>query len=72
MEVDVDRVETDEEVGEGVLLGLWDVAEESLLDGVARREGSKSGEVQLEGLGVDIADVNTTLVGEEDVVALTL
>ena len=72
VEVDVDRVETDEEVDKGVLLTCRNVREEGRRDGLTRGECGADGEVQGERLGIDIADVNTTLVGEENGVAFTL
>ncbi len=71
MEVDVDAVEADKEVDEGVLLLGRHVGKEGGGDGLARREGLGDGEVEDERLGVNIADVNTTLVGEEDGIAFT-
>jgi len=48
------------------------VFEESSSDLVATRERLANENVQLERLGVDIANINTTFVGEEDRVTLTL
>lgn len=71
MEVDVDGVETDEEVDEGILLFGSNVGQECGLDGVLGGEGFRvfgglDGDVQLQGLCVDITDIDTTFVGEKD------
>lgn len=72
MEVDVDAVQADEEVDERLLLLCGDVLEEGAGDGLARRELLGDGDVEDEGLGVDVSDIDTTFVGEEDGVALAL
>lgn len=69
VEVDVDAVKPDQEVDESVLLGCWHLSEESALDLVTRRELLVDGDEELESLGVDIANFDTTFVSEEDVVA---
>jgi hypothetical protein len=71
VEVDVDTVEADNEVAEDVLLSLGDVGEERLDHLLTGREGLADGEEELERLGVDIADVDTALVGEVDPVTVT-
>ena len=71
VEVDVDGVEADEEVDEGLFLGGGDVGEESVGDCLTRGEWCANGKAQLEGLRVDIANVDTTLVCEENVVTFT-
>jgi hypothetical protein len=48
------------------------VGEESGGDGLARWEGLVDRDVQDESLGVDITNVNTTFVCEQDNIALTL
>ena len=70
VEVDVDGVEADEEVDESLLLRCGDVLQERVGDSLARREGRANGKAQLESLGIDIANIDTTLVGEENPVAL--
>lgn len=71
MEVDVDGVQADDKVDEGVeALGTRHVAQELRLDLVARGELAADGDEERERLGVDVADVDTALVGEEDHVAL--
>jgi len=69
--VDVDGIQASDEVDEDVVNALGDLLEESgsnLL--VGRVLGQVDGNQELLSLGVDIANVNTTLVGEEDPVAL--
>lgn len=72
VEVDVDGVEADEEVDESLLLGCGNVLEEGVGDNLPGREGLVDGEAKLEGLGIDITNVDTALVSEENVVALSL
>jgi len=48
------------------------VFEESSSDPVATGERLANEDVQLEGLGVDISNIDTTFVGEEDTVTLAL
>lgn len=68
---DVSRVHADKEVDKDVLLLGRDVLEEDLLDGLTVWEIGADWDEELQGLRVDIADVDTTLMGEEDVVAFT-
>jgi len=69
VEIDVNAVETDEEIDEGLLLFGGDVGQQSAGDHLTRGEWFIDGKLEDEGLGVDIADVNTTFVGEKDGVA---
>ena len=75
MQVNVDTVQSDQEVGEDVLLGLGDVGEEGGDEGCSVGElGIRNvlwlgnwayrgvdGDEQLERLGVDISDLDTSL-----------
>ena len=70
VEVDVDAVEAEQKVDEGLFLVLGHVLEEDVLDSLAGGEVAADGEVELEGFGVDVADVDASLVGKEDGVAL--
>jgi hypothetical protein len=71
VEVDIDRVETSEEVDQGLLFLLRHVSEQGRLDGIPGGEGLSDREGKRECLGVDVANVYTTLVGEQDPIALT-
>lgn len=71
VEIDIDRVEADEEIDKGILLGFSDMNEDGLLDLVARWELSTDGDGKSECLCVDIANIDTTFVGEKDLVTLT-
>ncbi len=64
VEIDVYRIEADEEVDQSVLLLFGYVSEKSSLDFLASGEGLVDGNEQLEGLGVYITDIDTTLVSE--------
>ena len=72
MEVDVDGVETDEEVGKGLLLARGDVFEEGVGESFARGERLADRDLEGKRLGIDVADVDTAFVREENVVTLTL
>ena len=73
LKVDVDRVETEDEVDQHAVNALWHLLQESrsnlVLEGVAAV--GNDGDQHLLGLLVDITDVDTTLVGEEDPVTLS-
>lgn len=71
VEINVYRVEANEEVDKGVLLLFGYVSEKSSFDFLARRERLVDGNTELESLGVYITDVDTTLVSEEDIVAFS-
>jgi len=71
VEIDIYRVEADEEVYKSLLLLFRYVSEKSSLDFLAGREWLVDGNEELEGLGVYITDIDTTLVSEEDIIALT-
>ena len=72
MKVDVDGVQADEEVGEGLLLGCRDVLEERACECLPRRERRADRDLEGKRLGIDVADVDTAFVCEQDVIALTL
>lgn len=72
VKIDVDRIEPNEEVYECVLFGSGDVSEESGGNNLTSWEGLGDENVEGESLGVNITDVNTTLMGEEDTVTFTL
>ena len=71
MQVNVDTVETNEEINEGVFLFGWDVGQEGGRDDVACGERLNYGKVEYERLCVDVANVDAAFVGEEDGVAFT-
>lgn len=72
VKVDVDRVETGDEVNEGLLdLTTGDVLEEAGLDRLAVGKLASDGDEELDSLGVDISDLDSSLVGEEDDISLT-
>lgn len=70
VEVDVDRVEADEEVNEGVFLFCGYVGEEGGGYCCAGGERCVDGDVEFECFSVYVADVDTAFVCEEDRVAL--
>lgn len=71
--IDVDGVKAGDEVNKDVVDTLGDLLEESgsnfLVGGVLLEV---DGDQQLLGLSIDITDIDTTLVGEEDPVALLM
>lgn len=72
MEVDVNRVKTNEEVDKRLLFRGRNVSKQSRCDDLASGEWFVDRNVKDERLCIDIANVNTTLVGEENLVALAL
>ena len=72
VEVDVDGVQADEEVGKGLLLGCGDVLEERARESLARRERRADRDLKGKRLRIDVADVDTAFVCEQDVITLTL
>ena len=71
VEIDVYRIKADEEVDKSVLLLFGYMCEKSSLDFLASWEGLVDGNAQLKGLGVHITDIDTTFVGEENIIAFT-
>lgn len=70
VQVDVDTVQSDQEVGKDILLGRRDMGEEGADEGLSRGELLVDLDQEFESLGIDISDIDTTLVREENVVAL--
>lgn len=64
VEIDIDRVEADKEIDEGILLGFCYMDEDGLLDLIARWELATDRDRESECLCVDIANIDTTFVGE--------
>jgi hypothetical protein len=71
VEINVDRVQTSNEVNQDITLVFRNVLEESLLDGLSRGEAVIDLDKKLHGLGVNITNFDTTFVGEKDVITLT-
>jgi hypothetical protein len=69
-QVDIDIVKADQEVEKALLNGGRNVLQQVGLDLLARRQLAADGHEELERLGVDIADVDAALMGEENVVSL--
>lgn len=71
MAVDIDGIEAGDEVNEDIVNTLRDFLQERssnlLIGGVL---GKVDGNQELLSLSIDITNINTTLVGEEDPVAL--
>lgn len=89
MEVDVDGVQSDQEIAENVLLGRGNVGKEGGGDLLSRRELELSDNAEsrlisimtylladldheLERLGVNVSDINTTLADHESASAIVL
>lgn len=72
VEVDVDGVEAGKEVDERLLLRLRDMLQESVGDRLARRNRLVHTNLEGQRLGVDVTNVDTTFMGEEDVIAVTV
>jgi hypothetical protein len=71
LEIDVDAVESDDKVDQYVLSFGGDMGEEILLEGGERGERLGGSNDDLGGLGIDITDVNTAFMVEQDVVSFT-
>jgi hypothetical protein len=71
MEIHINGIQADKEVYEGFFLLGRDVGKEGRCDGCAGGEWRINSDVELEGLGIYVADVYTTFVREENRVALT-
>ena len=70
MEVDIDAVEAEQKVDEGLFLVLGHMLEEGVLNSLAGGEVATNGKVELEGFGINIADIDAPLMGKEDGVTL--
>jgi len=72
VEINIDRVETDQEINKGVLLDGRDMSEEGSSNILASREGLVDRNIKDEGFGIDVTNVNTALMSEENAVTLAL
>jgi hypothetical protein len=72
VEVNIDGVKADEEVNESIPLCGRNVLEKSGSDLLARWERPVDEDVELERFGIDITDIDTAFMGEEDRVTLAL
>ena len=72
VEVDVDRVETGEEVDEYFLLLFGYMFEKGLGPYVTRGERRGNSDIEPKSFSIDITNIDTTLVGEEDRITLTV
>lgn len=72
MEVDINSIETGDEVYQDVMLGLRDMDKKCGADRLGCWESILDLDLEFEGLGIDIADLDTSLVGEEDVVSVAI
>ncbi len=72
MKVDVDGVQANQEVDKGFLLASRYMGEKRRCDRLSRWEMGTNWEVKSESFGVDITDVDTSLVGEKDRITLAL
>lgn len=71
VQVDVNTVQSDQEVAKDILLVGRNVLEQSRNDGLPRGELLADGDEKLEGFRIDIADFDTTFVGEQDPVTFS-
>ena len=72
MEVNVNRVEADEEVDEDFLFLFRYMFKESLSPDISRGERSGDTDVESKGLGVDITNIDTAFVSEENGIAIAI
>lgn len=70
VQVDVNRVQAGDEIDERLLdFTAVDVLQQTRLDCLAVGQFTANGNEELNGFGVDVADIDTSLVGEENEVA---
>jgi len=72
VEINIDRIETDQKINEGILLLSRNMAEEGSSNILASGEGLVDRDVKDKGFGIDVTNVNTALVSEENAVTLAL
>jgi hypothetical protein len=72
VQIDVNTVETDEEVNESLLLLGRDVGKKGRSDGLAGGEGFVDGDIEDKCFSVDIANINTTFVSKENRISFAL
>ena len=72
VEVDVNGVESNEEVDEGFLLLFRYMFEKGFSPDITRGEGSGNADIEPKGFGVNVTNIDTTLVSEEDGITLTI
>ena len=72
VEVDVDGVETNKEVDEDFLLLFGHMFEKCLSPDVTRGKGSGNANIKPKGFCVDVTNVDTTLMGEENGITLAV
>ncbi len=71
VEVGIDRVQSNQKIDERILLLGRDMRQKSTLDNITRRELLSDRERELESLGIDVTDLDTTFMCEEDIVSFT-
>jgi len=72
VEINIDRIETNQKISEGILFLSRDMTEESSSNNLSSGEWLVDRDIKDKGFGVDITNVNTTLMSEEDAVTLAL
>jgi hypothetical protein len=72
VEVDVNGIETNEEVDEDFLLLFRYVVEKGPRPDLSRRERGVNADIKPKGFGIDVANIDTTFMGEENRIALTV
>jgi len=70
VEVNVDGVQPDKEIGEDLFLVFRNITKDAVLKLGAGGEWAEDGYVKFEGLGIDITDIYTTGRGEEECVSV--
>jgi len=72
VEINIDRIETNQKISEGILLLSRDMTEEGSSNNLASGEGFVDRDIKDEGFGVNVTNVNTTLMSEEYAITLAL
>jgi len=72
VEINIDRIETDQEINKGIPLLSRDMTEEGSSNNLASGEWLVDRDIKDKGFGIDVTNVNTTLMSEENAITLAL
>lgn len=69
MQIDVDGVQSDQEIDERRLFRSWDVRQQRRGDDFSAGERRANCNIQFERFSIDISDIDTSFVGKQDRIA---
>jgi hypothetical protein len=72
VEVCVDRIETNKEVNQSLLLFRWNVLKESGCNFASRREGLANRDRKTKSFCIDVSNIDTTFMGKKNFVTFTV